>query len=101
MVNTINLSYSKEMRIDENLKELMFVRPNIVQIDIYFFKVDGTLRPLISKTTNSVKQTKLTQKDIDKVKKGRTVLNSENINNVRYINVTAPVHLQKTMLFYQ
>lgn len=83
--------------IDENLKELMVVRPSIVRIDLFSFRDDGTLRPLISKKTLSVGQIRLTQKDIDQIKKDQVLLNLEKTDNVNYINVIAPVHFNDTI----
>ncbi|WP_347275554.1 hypothetical protein, partial [Candidatus Kuenenia sp.] len=83
--------------IDENLEELMSVRPSIVRIDLFSFQDDGTLRYLISKKTLSIDQIKLTQKDIDQIKKDQILLSLEKIDNVNYINVIAPVHFNDTI----
>ncbi|MFN3531729.1 MAG: hypothetical protein ACK41Q_04330 [Candidatus Brocadia sp.] len=101
IVKQINLSLvtSEEIadikEIDEVLKELMLVRPSIVRIDFFSFQTNGVLKPLIFKTTGSIPQTMLRLKDINQVKKGKTILNQEKINNVNYINVIAPVRFNK------
>ncbi|MEP9411973.1 MAG: HAMP domain-containing protein [Candidatus Brocadia sp.] len=93
LVTAEEIAETKE--IDEILKELMLVRPNIVRIDFFSFQTEGALKPLISRTTGSIPQTILKQRDINRVKKGKIILNLEKINNVNYVRVIAPVRFRK------
>jgi len=81
--------------IDENFEELMFIRPNIVRIDLFSIQNGGALKLLISKASALIKQTHITADNIEQVKNGRILSKIERIEGVNYVNVIAPVHLNE------
>lgn len=81
--------------LNEYLEDLMSIRPSVGRIDIFTFRPDGAIAPLVSKTTFAIPQTPLSRKDIEQVKNDQVVWSIERVDKINYWNMVAPIHLKE------
>jgi len=80
--------------INEDLADMMTIRTSVERIDLFLFSPTGELLPFTSRMTVPHSPIALAPEDVEQVKKDQILSRSEQIGNVNYVNVIAPVHLQ-------
>ncbi|MDO8426680.1 MAG: ATP-binding protein [Deltaproteobacteria bacterium] len=78
--------------LNNTLDRLMFIGSHIVRIDIYTFNPDGSLKPFFSKIKEKIPPLEPATGELASIRQGETVLSFEEVNNLNYGNVIAPVH---------
>ncbi len=86
--------------LNEDLGELVVVKPDIVRIDLFTLR-GKRLSPWttsVNPAKASVPRTPLKQEDIGEAGSGRILFNIERMDKVNYVNIVAPVHLNGSVI---